>query len=405
VDRRRLALLLILGFVLIVVIGVIVSPAIADRVRARLRPGWFEGKHLTLSPVIKGVKEPTFVAGAPDGHRLFVLERGGLVRIAENGELRAAPFLDLRQLVSLGNEEGLLGLAFDPQFTANGYVYIAYTALDWSVNVVRYTVSPNLPDVVDPATAQPVLVVPKQSKYHNGGMLAFGPDRYLYVSIGDDERDIVAQDLGGLYGKILRLDVHGANPYAIPQSNPFAGQADGAREIWAYGLRNPWRFSFDRQTGDLWIGDVHHVDQEQGVNLEVVEFQPASSQGGENYGFPMERAFHCANVRTCRPPGVTLPVVEMGRDMSCSVIGGYVYRGQRAAALNGAYLYGDLCTGGVFTLNKGVEPGDARVKLGFQSIQISSFGEDAAGDVYVADILGGTIYRIEDGSIPAPGER
>lgn len=387
-------------------IAAVISPAVAARLRTRLRPDWFEGKNLTLSPVVKGFKEPTFVTGAPDGSdRLFVLERGGLVRVAQNGQVRPTPFLDLSQEVSLGNEEGLLGLAFDPRFTQTRYVYVCYTATDWSVRVVRYTVSSGAPDVADPSTAHPVLVVPKRSKYHNGGMLAFGPDGYLYVSIGDDERDIVAQDLGSLYGKLLRLDIKGGDPYAIPPTNPFADESVGMAEIWAYGLRNPWRFSFDRVTGDLWIGDVHHVDHEQGLNWEVVEFQAASSSGGLNFGFPMLRAFHCPDIATCSPPGVTLPVVEYGHDMNCSITGGYVYRSKRAPALEGAYIYGDFCTGGVFTVRTGADPLKARVELGYQPIQISSFGEDEAGDVYVVDLTGGTIYRIEDGSIPASASR
>ena len=395
--------LLSFGLLLIAGSAMVVGPGLVARVHARIRPGWFEGPNLTLSPVIGGLKQPTFVTGAPDGtSRLFVLERGGLVRVAQDGRLRAEPFLDLSLDVSLGGEEGLLSLAFDPHFTTNGHVYVCYTALDWSVQVVRYTVTPDQPDVADRTSARPVLVVPKKGKYHNSGMIAFGPDQYLYVGIGDDERDIVAQDLGTPYGKILRLDVNGGDAghaYVIPPTNPFAGEEGVSQEIWAYGLRNPWRFSFDRQSGDLWIGDVHHVDQEQGLNWEVIDFQAAGTPGGVDFGFPM-RVFHCADVATCEPPGVTLPVVEYGHDGNCSVIGGYVYRGKRIPALDGVYLYGDLCTGGVFTLRKGVDPTKARVELGYQPIQISSFGEDAAGEVYVVDILGGGIYRVEDASVP-----
>jgi glucose/arabinose dehydrogenase len=402
---KMVRLYAVLSFGLLVIAGtaVVVGPGLVARVHARLRPGWLEGPNLTLSPVIGGLKQPTFVTGAPQGAgRLFVLERGGLVRVAQDGQLRAEPFLDLSQDVSLGGEEGLLGFAFDPDFASNGYVYVSYTATDWSVHVVRYTVTSDQPYLADRASAHAVLVVPKKGKYHNSGMIAFGPDRYLYVGIGDDERDIVAQDLGTPYGKILRLDVNvgsAGDPYVIPPTNPFAGEEGVRQEIWAYGLRNPWRFSFDRQSGDLWIGDVHHVDQEQGLNWEVVDFQAAGSQGGVNFGFPM-RVFHCADIATCQPPGVTLPLVEYGHDMNCSVIGGYVYRGKRIPALDGVYLYGDLCTGGVFTLRNGVDPSKARVELGYQPIQISSFGEDADGEVYVVDILGGTIYRVEDANVP-----
>jgi glucose/arabinose dehydrogenase len=372
------------------------------RVRARQHPDWFESRNLTLVPVVKGLKEPTYIVEPPDGsHRLFVLERGGLVRVASaEGKLRGTPFLDLSQQVSLSSEEGLLGLAFHPAFSRNGYVYVAYTAIDWSLQVVRYSASREHPDVVDPATEQTVLVVPKRNKYHNGGMLAFGPDGYLYISIGDDEAPQRAQDLGSLTGKILRLDVDSSEPYAIPPTNPFVG-TDARGEVWVYGLRNPWRFSFDRATGDLWIGDVHHVDGEQGQDWETVEFQPAGSAGGENYGFPMQATFHCADIATCQPPGVTLPVSHYTHGMNCSITGGYVYRGKSAPALTGAYLFGDYCTGGVFAVTGSVDAGwSQRMELGFQPIKISSFGEDAEGEVYVVDIQGGSIYRVADGSLP-----
>jgi glucose/arabinose dehydrogenase len=393
------------GFVLVgsLLWGVLLTSLLVTHVRAlQPQPDAFQSRNLTLAPVIKGLKEPTYVAGPPDGSsRLFVLERAGLVRIADtSGALRPIPFLDLTQHVSLSNEEGLLGLAFHPGFTSNGYVYLSYTALDLSVQVVRYTVSSDHPDVVDPSTAQVVLMVPKRSKYHNGGMLAFGPDGFLYVSVGDDEASERSQDLGSLTGKILRLDVDSSPPYTIPASNPFVG-TDARGEVWAYGLRNPWRFSFDRATGDLWIGDVHHVDGEAGQDWEAVEFQPASSMGGENYGFPMQATFHCVDITTCQPAGVTLPVTHYNHNMNCSVTGGYVYRGKSAPALIGAYLFGDYCTGGVFALRGGPDRGwSSRLELGYQPIKISSFGEDASGELYVVDIQGGTVYRVVDGALP-----
>lgn len=399
--RQRLAIIGAIGVVLIAG-ALLVTIVVVPRVRARQQTDWFQSKNLTLAPVVKGLTEPTYVVGAPDGNHLFILERAGLLRIIDaDGQLRPKPFLDLQGQVSLGGEEGLVGFAFDPGFAQNGQVYVAYTAMDWSVQVVRYTVSANDPNVVDPSSAQSVLSVPKRSKYHNAGMLDFGPDGYLYVSIGDDEQSDRSQDLGALTGKILRLDVDSGNqPYAIPPTNPFVG-SDARGEIWAYGLRNPWRFSFDRATGDLWIGDVHHVDGENGLNWETVQYQPANSQGGLNYGFPMQATFHCSDVATCAPPGVTLPVVHYDHNMNCSVTGGYVYHGKSAPGLQGAYIFGDLCTGGVFALPPGSGPGPStRLELGFQPIKISSFGEDSAGELYVADFQGGTIYRIVDGSLP-----
>lgn len=388
---------------LVVAAGVaLVMIVVVPRARAHQQPDWFQSKHLTLAPVIKGLTEPTYVIGAPDGNHLFTLERPGLVRVADSdGKLQPKPFLDLQGQVSLGGEEGLLGFAFDPGYAHNGEVYVSYTAMDWSVQVVRYTVSADDPNVLDPTSAQSILSVPKRSKYHNAGMLLFGPDGYLYVAIGDDEQSDRSQDLGALTGKILRLDVDsGAQPYAIPPSNPFVG-SDARGEIWAYGLRNPWRFSFDRATGDLWIGDVHHVDGENGLNWETIQFQPADSPGGLNYGFPMQATFHCADVATCEPAGVTLPVVHYDHNMNCSVTGGYVYHGKSAPGLAGAYIFGDYCTGGVFALRPGAGGGPASIlQLAFQPIKISSFGEDNAGELYVADIQGGIIYRVVDGSLP-----
>ena len=388
--------LIIVGLIGLLVVGGLLTSVVAARVRAQSRVGWLESKNLTLAPVVKGLKEPTFTIGPPDGsNRLFVLEREGAIRVANaDGQLQSSPFLDLTGEVSTGGEEGLLGLAFHPQFGQNGFVYVAYTANDWSLHVVRYTVSSGAPDVVDPGTAAPVLVVPKKSKYHNGGMLTFGPDGYLYVAVGDDEASDKAQDLGTLVGKILRLDVDSAEPYAIPTSNPFA-ERDGARgEIWSYGFRNPWRISFDRATGDLWMADVGDA------RWEEVDFQPAASAGGENYGWPMNEGSECIEAEHCHDSGLVGPVVTYGHDMTCSISGGYVYRGKAVPGLVGSYIFGDLCTGGVFTLRRQGDQPATRLELGFSPIKISSFGEDPAGELYVCDMQGGVIYRIVDGSVP-----
>ena len=397
---RRLILIALPGIAVLAISGTVMA---ARRLGSEQDSGVFRGPHLTLAPLIAGLKEPTFVAWPPDGSgRAFVLERGGLVRIAgPDGQLQPTPVLDLSQEVSLGNEEGLLGLAFDPEFAQNGHLYVDYTAQDLSINVVRYTASSDHPNVVDATTAQLVLNIPKQSKYHQAGMLEFGPDGDLYISVGDAEQSDRAQDLGVLTGKILRLDVDSGQPYVIPTTNPFA-ETDARGEIWSYGLRNPWRFSFDRATGDMWIGDVHHVDDGPGSdnNWESVEFQPAGA-AGLNYGFPMRATFHCAEIASCRPPGVTLAVTQFDHQMKCSITGGYVYRGSAIPALAGAYIFGDLCTGGVFALRgSAAQPWSKQLELGFQPIRISSFGEDPAGELYVVDIQGGVIYRITDASLP-----
>ncbi|HEX8968642.1 MAG TPA: PQQ-dependent sugar dehydrogenase, partial [Chloroflexota bacterium] len=197
-----------------------------------------------------------------------------------------------------------------------------------------------------------------------------------------------------IYGKILRIDPDSAEPYAIPPSNPFVNQPGARGEIWSYGLRNPWRFSFDRATGDLWIGDVGDAKWEE------IDRQPAASQGGENYGWPYLEGTECADAEHCHDPGLVAPLVTYGHNMTCAVIGGYVYHGPTASALVGSYLFGDLCTGGVFSMVGDAQQGWTRVELGFNPIKIDSFGEDPAGDVYVADMQGGVVYRVVDGSIP-----
>jgi glucose/arabinose dehydrogenase len=386
---------LIAALVVLVAAAALLGGVLVVRVRAQAHADWFQGKNLTLAPVVKGLKEPTYVAFPPDGSkRAFILERAGVIRVADAaGKLNPTPALDLSQDVSTSTEEGLIGLAFDPNFTQNGYLYIDYTANDWSVQVIRYTVSANQPDQIDPATAQTVLALPKKSKYHNGGMLAFGPDGDLYIAVGDDEASDKAQDLGTLVCKIQRVDVSASSPsepYAIPPGNPFASQEGARGEIWAYGFRNPWRFSFDRAIGDLWVGDVGDAKWEE------VDEIPAASQGGQNFGWPMNEGDECIDAQHCHDPGLVGPLVTYGHDMNCAVVGGYVYRGPSVSALQGVYLYGDLCTGGVFTLRDG-----KRVELGYQPIKISSFGQDADGEVYICDLQGGTIYRIMDGSVPA----
>jgi glucose/arabinose dehydrogenase len=389
--------LLIPALIVLAIIGVVAADLVVTRVRARAQSDWLQTKNLTLAPIVKGLKEPTFAAWPPDGSkRVFILEREGRVRVADaDGTLHPTPFLDVSNNTSTSTEEGLLGLAFDPAFTQNGYVYIDYTANDASVQVVRYTVSPGQPDQVDPSTASTVMSIPKRSKFHNGGTLAFGPDGYLYVSVGDDEASDEAQTLSSIYGKILRIDVDSAPPYTIPPSNPFVDRPGARGEIWAYGYRNPWRFSFDRATGDMWIGDVGDA------RWEEVDMQPASSRGGENYGWPYFEGAECMSPEHCQD-ALVQPLATYGHNMNCAVMGGYVYRGPTVPAFTGHYLFGDLCTGGVFTLTGNQQQGWQRVEIGFNPIKIDSFAEDPAGDVYIIDMQGGVVYKVVDGSIPPP---
>lgn len=391
--------LLIVAIVIGVVVLVFGLTAARQRIQLRTRSDVLQSANLSLTPVVKGLKEPTWYAASPDG-RFFALERAGTIRLVQNGELAATPVLDLTDRISLDTEEGLLCLVFDPHFSDNGYVYVDYTDKSLAVQIVRYQFMANDPDRLDPASAHTILTLPKQHSAHNGGTLAFGPDGYLYISVGDDEHSENAQDLSNMYGKILRVDLAGGDPYTIPPTNPFVDRQGVAKEIWSYGFRNPWRVGFDAASGDLWIGDVGETDREE------VDHQLASSTGGENYGWPKQEGFewHC-DQNTPAPclAGVTEPILDYTHQMTCAVIGGYVYRGSQAPALVGTYLFGDLCTGQVFAAVKADDQpgGYKRVILSSQPIKISSFAEDPSHELYVVDMQGGVIYHVTGGSLPA----
>ncbi len=354
---------------------------------------------LRLMTVADGFRRPLLVTHAGDGSgRLFVVEQGGFVRVIKDGVVLAEPFLDVSSLISQAargdgyTERGLLGLAFHPNYAENGLFYINYTDRSGNTVVARYTVSPDNPDRADPESAAPLLYVPQPYSNHNGGHMEFGPDGYLYISLGDGgsggDPQGNGQNLGALLGKILRVDVNVDEGYAIPPDNPFVGRADARPEIWAWGLRNVWRFSFDRATGDLYLADV-------GQNLwEEINFQPAGSSGGENYGW---NAYEGTHVYSGQPPAseVVMPVLEYEhRNGWCSVTGGYVYRGERIPALQGYYLYGDWCTGTVWAARPDAS-GSWQTSIVLESgRQISSFGQDEAGELYLVD-YGGAILRLE----------
>ena len=344
---------------------------------------------------------PVDIANAEDG-RLFIVERDGIIRVVANDPTStSAPiFLDISDRVSAGGETGLLGLAFHPNYAQNGFFYVNYTHdQDGTLvtRIARYQVSGN-PNVADPNSEFIVLTVAQPFRNHNAGDLAFGPDGYLYVPLGDGgsggDPDNRAQNLDDLLGKILRLDVDNVSPgknYAIPANNPFVGRA-GLDEIWAYGLRNPWRISFDRQTADLYIADV-------GQNgWEEVDFQPADSPGGENYGWRLKEGTHCYNPGSnCDPGGLTEPIHEYGHENGrCSITGGFVYRGQQYPTLQGWYLFADYCTGELFGLAPGSHQPTPFVNT---DSSITTFGEDSSGELLFATI-GGSIYRIHSHSLP-----
>jgi glucose/arabinose dehydrogenase len=351
---------------------------------------------LAFERIASGFSRPTFVTNAGDGsNRLFVLEKPGSIRIIKDGKVAEQPFLDITSIVrSSGNEQGLLGLAFHPDYERNGRFFVAYTGLDAANTVAEYHVSADA-SRADPASARVLFAVPDQFPNHNGGMLAFGPDGYLYISMGDGgsagDPNGNGQNLNAMLAKILRIDIDSATkPYGIPKDNPFVGRPGARAEVWAYGLRNPWRFSFDRQTGDMWIGDV-------GQNAyEEVDFQPASSKGGEDYGWNAMEGTHCYKPSSgCSKDGLVLPVVDYSHDGgNCSVTGGYVYRGKAYPALAGRYLYTDYCSGTIWSLTRDAGGKFANTKLLDGPGSMSSFGEDEAGELYMTNDSGGAVVRV-----------
>jgi glucose/arabinose dehydrogenase len=346
------------------------------------------------SPVATGLKAPVGVTNAGDGSgRLFILEQAGVIRIFQNGNLLPAPFLDIHTRVRSGGERGLLGLAFHPDYSQNGFFYVNYTNLQGDTVIARFQVSANDPNRADPASEKRLIFVQQPFANHNGGEVTFGPDGYLYLGLGDGgsqgDPNNHGQSLNTLLGKILRIDVNHGDPYAIPPDNPFQGK--GKAEIWAYGLRNPWRFSFDRLTGDLYIGDV-------GQNLwEEIDFLPAGSPGGTNFGWNYMEGFHPFGDRT-PPQGLTLtpPVAEYSHEFGCAVTSGYVYRGKQLPEWQGVYLFGDYCSGIVWGLLRTAD-GTWQQKQLYQNVaRISSFGEDEAGEIYLTDLTGNLFQLVRN---------
>ncbi|MBC7962971.1 MAG: PQQ-dependent sugar dehydrogenase [Steroidobacteraceae bacterium] len=344
---------------------------------------------ITLTRLAGGFSKPTSITHAGDGSgRLFVVEQGGTIRIIRNGVVAPTPFLNITSLVTpAGGEQGLLGLAFPPGFSARRSFYVNYTNRTGIGNTVvaRFALTSN-PDLADRASRHELLTIVQPFTNHNGGQLLFGPDNLLYIATGDGGSggDPLGngQNLATLLGKLLRLDVlSGAVPYAIPAGNPFGN------EIWAYGLRNPWRFSFDRLTNDLFLADV---GQEL---VEEVNFQPAGQGTGANYGWNVMEGSRCFADPACSSAGLVLPVAEyLHGNGDCSVTGGHVYRGS-IPELQGVYLYGDLCSGRIWGLRRNGTVWENRLLID-TDLTISTFGEDEAGELYLADYAAGDIYRI-----------
>ncbi|HUP44984.1 MAG TPA: PQQ-dependent sugar dehydrogenase [Thermoanaerobaculia bacterium] len=358
---------------------------------------------LTLQSVATGLDRPVGITHAGDARLFVTLQRGRIVIVDAAG---VREFLDIRTRVRCCGEEGLLSVAFHPRYAENGFFFVYYTDLNGDIAIDRFRVSAD-PDRADGASRTMVLHIPHPvNNNHNGGQLQFGPDGYLYIGTGDGgaggDPPNNAQRLETRLGKILRIDVDGDEAYAIPVTNPFVGVPGARPEIWAYGLRNPWRFSFDRATGDLWIADVGQD------RLEEVNLQPSTSMGGENYGWRRMEGSMCFNPSTnCNDGSLTLPVIEYGRSGgACSVTGGYRYRGTMNPRLRGVYLYADYCNGVISGARENAGGSWSSELLLDTPWLISTFGEDANGELYVADHADdGTLARIVDTTPPAPRRR
>ena len=380
---------------------------------------------ISLVQVADGLFRPVHATHAGDGSgRIFIVEQRGQIFILQE-DLLEEPFLNIDDRVESpssggGSEEGLLSIAFPPDYAEKGYFYVYYTMRDGDNVLSRFHLSAD-PDRADPASEEQILVFPHPiHRNHNGGQLVFGPDGYLYIGTGDGggggDPFENAQDPASLLGKLLRIDVeknsstqppinfhyhlhlpivnhsslvdNNSQLYAIPQDNPFIDDPDFRPEIWALGLRNPWRFSFDRETGDLYIADVGQD------RWEEVNFQPSDSPGGENYGWNIMEGFECFQANECDTEGLTLPIhVYRTRTDGCSITGGYVYRGPGFPDLDGIYLFGDWCQGLVWGLQQIDDSWEHNLLID-TNFMISSFGEDEIGEIYVIDHSGGGIYQV-----------
>jgi glucose/arabinose dehydrogenase len=348
---------------------------------------------IDLVPVAtSGLKSPLFVTHARDGSgQLFVVEQGGVVRVINGGVLQEAPFLDLRDRIwTKGNEQGLLGLAFHPDHRTNGRLFVNYNRREDGATVVAEYSRRGRSMEVSADTERVLMVVPQPYLNHNGGMIVFGPDGFLYIGRGDGgskgDPQNRAQNPQEWLGKILRIDVDQGRPYAIPPGNPYAS-GGGRPEIFALGIRNPWRFSFDRETGMLWLADVGQYKWEE-IDLVVA---------GGNYGWRIMEGAHCYHPEEgCSPDGLTFPIAEYGHEQGrCSITGGYVYRGRSVPALRGIYVFGDYCSGELFGLSASPNrKHSTALRVLLQTgLRISSFGEDEGGEVYLVDHKGG-LYRL-----------
>jgi glucose/arabinose dehydrogenase len=349
---------------------------------------------LKLQEVASGLSSPVYVTSPAGDARLFVVEQPGRIRIIENGQLVTAPFLDITSRVGSGGERGMLSVAFHPQYRTNGFFYVYFTGTSGEIRIERFTVSSNA-NAANAASSKLILTVAHARTNHNGGLATFGPDGMLYLGLGDGggggDPDHNGQNQNTLLGKLLRINVDSDDPYSIPPGNPFAGRNDARQEIWAMGLRNPWRYAFDRSSGRLYIADVGQ-DAIEEVNVVT------ATRAGVNYGWNVLEGSTCYNASTCTKTGFELPVLEYSHaNGQCSITGGFVYRGSAMPELAGAYFYSDYCAGWVksFTFNNGAAAEQRDWSLGNVG-NITSYGEDANGELYLTSSTG-RVYKFVRG--------
>jgi glucose/arabinose dehydrogenase len=348
-----------------------------------------------LAPVASGLGFPVYLTAPAGDARLFIVEKGGVIRIVKDGALLPTPFLTLAGRVSTGDEQGLFALAFDPAYAINGRFIVHYTDVSGNTTVSLFRVSAGDPDQADPASETVLLTAEQPFSNHNGGQILFGPDGMLYIGLGDGggggDPGGRGQSVTDLLGGILRVDVGSGTGYTVPPDNPFVGRTDARPEIWSYGLRNPWRFTFDPATGDLYIADVGQNAWEE---VDVVT-AAAGAGRGLNFGWAITEGNHCFGAATCDQAGLTPPLLEYSHDDGCSISGGFVYRGAAIPALQGHYFYADFCRGWVRTFR--FQDGQAVEPQQWTSLSpggaITSFGQDAVGELYILTAEGG-VFRI-----------